>query len=293
LPVLYLNGRFVDQQDAAIDPLDRGLLLGDGLFETIRCEEGQLLFHVAHFARLGRNARLLEIPWSMPPEELLEICQQILDANRLPTARLRITLTRGETGGSPDIGTARSAPTLLITAFPFEPRTADEQRQRGWTADLAGFPLNHRSPLSLVKSTSYQEHVLARHFARRNGYDEAIMLNSDGLLAEGAMTNLFLVREGEVVTPPVEDGALPGIMRLKLGILCARLGLTYREESLTVEDLRAAEEAFLSSVMQEVMPLIRLGDKILGSGGPGPIAQQLQAEHRRDVSAFLHSMRRG
>lgn len=293
MSVLYLNGQFHEHHEAALDPLDRGVLLGDGIFETIRFEEGQLLFHVAHFARLGRNARIVEIPWNAPPEELLDICQQVIDANGLRRGRLRITLTRGETGASPEIGAASGAPTIIVHANPINQEALDAQRARGWSLGLAPFPLNHRSPLAVVKSTSYQANLLARHHARRDGHDEAILLNTDGLLAEGAMSNLFAVRDGRVLTPPIEDGALPGILRLKLGILCARVGIGWAEESLALDDLRGADEAFCSNVIMEVMPVVRIGDRPVGSGKPGPIAARLQREHRNDVEQFLATLRKG
>jgi len=207
MTILYLNGKFVEHQDAALDPLDRGVLLGDGVFETIRCEEGQLLFHSAHFARLGRNARIMEIPWNMHSEELLQVCQQCLDANGLEAGRLRITVTRGELGSSPEINVGATAPTVIVSAHHTNQTVIEESRARGWSARVVHFPLNHRSPLAEVKSTSYQERLLARMVAKRDGFDEGIMLNTDGLVAEGAMTNLFIVRDGGVVTPPVEDGA--------------------------------------------------------------------------------------
>ncbi|MBI1290101.1 hypothetical protein GC173_02490 [bacterium] len=293
MTVVFLNGQFVDQQDAALDPLDRGVMLGDGIFETIRFEEGHLLFHVAHFARLGRNARIVEIPWNMPPEELLALCQQVIDANKLHRGRLRITVTRGELGASPEIGAASGAPTVIIHATSINQDALESQRQRGWTATVAPFPVNHQSPLAAVKSTSYQANLLARHTARRDGFDEAILLNTDGLLAEGAMTNLFVVKDGRVLTPPVHDGALPGILRLKLGIICARLGIPWAEESIALEQLLDADEAFLTNVVVEVMPLVKVRDRRIGSGSPGEVADRLQRAHRLDVDQFLATMRKG
>lgn len=291
MPIIYLNGKFVEQLDAALDPLDRGVLLGDGLFETIRCESGQLLFHLAHYARLGRSARLVEIPWNMNSEDLLAICQQVLDANQLEHARLRITLTRGESAASPGQSTRQSAPTLIVHVQPFDQAALDKTRLRGWAASIATFPINHRSPLAQVKSTSYQEHVLARHFATRNGYNEALLLNTDGLLAEGAMSNLFIVRDGKVITPPVEDGALPGVQRLKIGLICSRLGIEYEERSLTAEDLYNAGEAFMTNALIEVMPLVLADKTRIGTGEPGEITERLYREHRRDVDMFLATLR--
>jgi branched-subunit amino acid aminotransferase/4-amino-4-deoxychorismate lyase len=293
MPVIYLNGHFLEQTEAALDPLDRGVLLGDGLFETVRCEDGQLLYHLAHFARMGRGARVLEIPWVMKPEELLDLCQQVLDANNLSTARLRVTLTRGELHGSPEIQPSATAPTLIIAAAPFDSELVDEARERGWHASLVPFPINHRSPLASIKSTSYLDRLLARREARRAGAEEGIVLNSDGLLAEGALSNVFIVRGNSVFTPPVQDGALPGIMRLKVGLLCPRLGIDYREESLTVEDLVRSQEAFFTNSLIEIMPLVTLGDKTIGSGQPGEITKRLQAAVREDVKEFLTKMRSG
>lgn len=291
MSVIYLNGVFVEQMEASLDPLDRGVLLGDGLFETIRCEEGQLLFHVAHFARLARSARLVEIPWNMNPEDLLTICHQCLDANGLKNARLRITVTRGELGASPEISAATAAPTLIISAAPIDQPRLEEARRRGWSARVIPFPVNHRSPLAEVKSTSYQEKLLARHVARREGFDEGLLLNTDGLLAEGSMANVFLVRDGRVYTPPVFDGALPGIVRLKVGLICGRIGIEYREESLTLQDLEQSEEAFFTNAVIEVMPLVTVGDKPIGNGRPGPMTQRLFEEHRRDVALMISTLR--
>lgn len=293
MPIIYLSGQFVEHQEAALDPLDRGMLLGDGIFETIRCEEGQLLFHVAHFARLMRSARITHLPFNMPNEDLLEICQQILDANSLTYARLRITVTRGESGGGPDFTSGKTAPTLLVHAVDFDAARFDTMRKKGISAEVIDFPLNHRSPLAQVKTTSYQERLLARHRATSSGADEGIFLNTDGILAEGAFSNVFLVKDGVVKTPPVADGALPGIVRLKTGLLCPRLELDYKEESLTLDDLLSADEAFMTNSLMEIMPLTEVNSQLVGNGDPGETTLRLFGEHRKDVESFLESMRTG
>lgn len=293
MPIIYLNGKFTEQADAALDPLDRGVLLGDGLFETIRCEQGQLFYSLAHLARLARGAHILEIPWSLTNEEFLEICHQVLDANGLQTARLRVTLTRGELGNSPEAGSLRTAPTLLIHAVAIDQEKLEEERVKGWALHQVSFPINHRSPLAQIKSTSYLEHLIARREAKRHGADEGILLNAQGNVAEGAMSNLFLLRGNRLLTPPVSDGALPGILRLKIGLICARIGLEQAEETLTMEDLRRAEEVMATNSMIEVMPVVRIGDTVVGPGRPGPMASRLQREHRKDVEGFLRIMREG
>ncbi|MCC5875284.1 MAG: aminotransferase class IV family protein [Candidatus Sumerlaeia bacterium] len=293
MPIIYFNGKFLEQAEAALDPLDRGVTLGDGLFETIRCEEGQLIFHVAHLARLARGARLLEIPWNLTSEEFLAICHQVLDANDLKMARLRVTLTRGEPSNSPEIGAPQTAPPLVINAQALDQSALNAARERGWSAHLVDFPRNHRSPLAQIKSTSYQECLLARQQARRKGADEGILLNTDGRLAEGAMSNLFIVRKGNVYTPPVADGALPGIVRLKVGLLCARQCINHEEKSLTIDDLRTADEIFMTNSIIEIMPVVRLGDDLIGNGKPGSATQAIHGFHRRDVGDYLGMMRTG
>lgn len=293
MPFLYLNGKFIDHTEAALDPLDRGVLLGDGIFETIRCEEGQLLLHGGHFARLARNARLTQMTLPHTAQELLDIGQQVLDANGLTLARLRITVTRGELGASPEIGSAKTAPTVLVSAAPIDQAAIDAKRAAGWNGATVPFPLNHRSPLAQVKTTSYQERLLARHAVRAKGADEGIFRNTEGHIAEGVMSNIFAVIDGRVCTPPVDDGALPGIIRLKIGLLCARLGLEYSEDSLTPRQLRNATELFCTNAVMEVMPLVTLDEIPVGDGTPGPIAARLLAEHRRDIEQFLQTMRTG
>ncbi len=293
MPVIYLNGQFHEHIDAALDPLDRGVLLGDGLFETLRCEKGQLLFHEEHFARLAKGARQIEIPFNLQSEDLLQICQQVIDANRYRGARLRVTVTRGELHGSLDIAESPTAPTVLVHARTIDLDAIDDKRRDGWKAMMMHFPINHLSPLAQVKSTSYQERVLARHWAKRQNFDEAVFLNTDGLLAEGAMSNLFIVDAGHVKTPPVEDGALPGIIRRRIIELCGRLEIPFEEESLTVEDLREADEAFFTSSLIEVMPLVKLDKSYIGEGEPGLITRRLFDAHRRDVASYVSAIRGG
>jgi branched-chain amino acid aminotransferase len=293
MPVIYFNGTFVEQMDAALDPLDRGVLLGDGVFETIRCEQGQVLFHLAHFSRLARSARLVHIPFNLSSEDLLNICHQVIDANNLQDARLRVTLTRGESSGGLGLAGRSSAPTLIVHALEFDQDHYDKMRLQGWKAGLVSFPKNHHSPLAQVKSTSYLEVLMARHEVGREGFDEGVFLNTDGLIAEGTMTNLFLVKGESVLTSPVSDGALPGTIRLKIGMIANRLGLEYREESLALGDLETADEAFFTNVMIEVMPLVKFRSLLIGSGRMGMVTERLYREHRQDIAIFLSRMKEG
>lgn len=287
--VICLNGEFIDLEDAHISPTDAGFLHGHGVFETLRVEEGIALHATDHFARLARGARVLEIPFQVAPDELLALCQQVLDVNALEDARLRITLTAGPLRGHP-IASREGEPTLAITATALDSRI-DDARTQGWRAVIVPIPRNHHSPLATIKSTNYLDSILARRIARQSGYDEAILLNTDGLIAEGSMTNLFLIREQRLLTPPVTDGALPGIQRGRLPALAAQCNLQFSEETLCADDLIAADEAFLTNAILQIVPLCAIGQHAIGDGHPGPHTKALYATHRATIARLLHQTR--
>lgn len=287
MDIVCLNGEFFPMDEARVPATDAGLLLGDGVFETIRVEGGQLLHHREHFARLARGVRVLEIPFVVQTEDLLALCHQAVDANGHRDARLRITVTRGPLRNLP-ITPSEGEPTLVITATALDPRH-EETREAGWRAVVAPHPRNHRSPLATVKATSYLDSLLARRYALRLGFDEALMLNTDGLVAEAAMANVFLVRGGAVLTPPLADGALPGIMRGRTIEIAAKLGTECAEASLTVEDIVTADEVFFTNALIQIMPVVQVGEREIGDGEPGAVTRRLFAEHRREVADYLRA----
>ncbi|NJL72536.1 MAG: aminotransferase class IV [Candidatus Competibacteraceae bacterium] len=183
----------------------------------MRVEQGQVLGWPEHFGRLALGARTLEIPFNLSADELLVWCHQVLDANQMEEARMRITLTRGPIRNHP-AQPLEGEPTILLTATALDSKIT-EMRSRGWNVMLAPHPKNHRSPVARIKSTSYVESLLARRAAQRKGFDEALILNVDGAVAEGSVSNLFLFdppqRAGGrwmLSTPRLEDGALAGTM---------------------------------------------------------------------------------
>jgi branched-subunit amino acid aminotransferase/4-amino-4-deoxychorismate lyase len=283
--IVCLNGEFLAPESARIAATDAGFLLGDGAFETIRVEEGQLLFHREHFARLDRALRVLEIPTHHGPEELLAMCQQVIDANELNLARLRVTVSRGPVRGLPAAGGEGEA-TLFIAATPMDPGIR-ARREQGIRAVLSNIARNHRSPLASIKSLSYAESLLARREAVRLGFDEALLLNTDGRLAEAAMANVFVVREGIVQTPPVREGALPGIIRGALLRHAGDCGLRLEEAPLHLSDLVAADEVAVTNTMLLVMPVVAVGERLVGDGRPGPVTRGLLGVAEELVAAQL------
>lgn len=290
--IVYLNGQFLRHEDASLDPLDRGLLFGEGLFETIRVEEGQPLFFDDHLARLLSGTRILEIPWRQTSEELLSICHQVLDQNNLTEARLRLTITAGDGDGERVTSDPMSPPTLLVAARPLDTAAHAQQRDEGWRLVLSSYARNPRSPLVRFKSLSYAENILARREARRGDADEALLLNSDGLIAEGAMSNIFVATdEHTLLTPPVEDGALPGILRKQLLKIATKEGITVQETSITMDQLFTASEVLMTNVLIEVMPVVTLDNVPVGGSEPGPLAELLQSRLRELVQSYLAQVR--
>ncbi len=267
----------VPLEQALVPAADRGLLLGEGVYETCDVMAGSPFALGRHLARLRRSASLvgLTVPWS--DEVIRSACDQAVRAARdeieagpepesgPAVGRLRITIT----GGPGPLGpaTGEPMPTLLVAAGPSRPW--------GPVADVVTSPwrLNERSPLVGAKCTSYLEHLLWLADAHRRGADEAIMTNTSGALAEGSASNLFLLVDGDLCTPSLATGCLAGVTR---ELVTELVSVTERDD-LTVDDLRRASEAFLTSSTRGVHPIARV-DGVPLPEGPGP------ATHRADAA---------
>lgn len=206
---LWLNGTLQEAEQARIDPADRGFLLGDGVFETMAGEAGAVAELARHYARLCAGAALLRLKVPCSQTDLAAAIKQVLVGNGLSNAALRLTLTRG--GGPRGVLPAASAtPTLLLTAGPL-PTSAGPARLVTSTIRR-----DETSPLSRIKSLNYLPNILARLEAAEQGADEALLLNHAGRAAEASAATLFVLQHNGWVTPPVSEGALPGIRRAML-----------------------------------------------------------------------------
>ncbi len=270
MAVIHLGGRLVDAAAARIDPADRGFLLADGLFETLRVYDGKAFRLEAHLARLAAGARLLGL--AMPPAgEIGLAIVDTLGANKLREASLRITLTRGP-GQRGLLPPKESTPTLMIAAYP-----APERSTAPMTAHIAGIRRNEHSPLSQVKSLAYLDNVLALQEAEAAGCEEALLLNTAGRLAGGSRSNVLLVVDGILATPPASEGVLPGITRQTLLDLARDQGIGAREMPLGVVDIDCSSEAMICNSLLEVRPLSRIGKREFS---PGPVAKILSERYR-------------
>jgi branched-chain amino acid aminotransferase len=274
---VWLNGDLVEAGAARIDPSDRGFLLGDGLFETVRACGGKVPMLARHLARLRDAAAVLDLPLPLDDDAIAATCDALLLANGLRDAALRLTLTRGP-GPRGLMPPTAPSPTLLIAAFPLPPapppaRLAVARRTRR----------NERSPVSRLKALGYLDNLLALQEARAADADEAVLLNGAGRLACAATANLFLVEEGDRLrTPPVAEGVLPGITRALVMELAGGLGgLDCREEPLALERLARCEGAFLTGSLVGIRPVVAVDGQTIGGGAPHFLAARLQALWRR------------
>jgi branched-chain amino acid aminotransferase len=261
---LWVNGALIPAERAHIDARDRGFTLGDGLFETVRVHRGHPLGLDRHVARLRRGAGFLGITLPWEDHELRDAIAATLAANGSIGAALRLTLSRGvpKTRGLPPDPDA--TPSLVIAVQPFTGYPAELYR-RGITAMTSQIPRNERSPLTRHKTLSYLDQVLARREAAALGADDALMRNTAGELVCASAANLFLVVGDDLVTPPINAGALPGTTReLILQRLAPKVGVGVVERGIHPAELSVASEAFLTSALLGVAPLTRVDKRPVG-----------------------------
>jgi branched-chain amino acid aminotransferase len=283
--IIYLNGRFVPRSKAKLSPLDHGFLYGYGLFETVRAYQGHIFHLDRHLSRLRRSAESIDLAKRLTAFNLEAACTKTLEANKLKDARLRLTVSAGEGDMTPDPSTCPS-PTVLITAqnlIPLPP----EKYESGFKAALSSLRRNSQSPLSRLKSTCYMENILARMAARAAGCDEAILLNEKGYLAEGSTTNIFLASNGDLITPSLESGVLPGITREAVLEIARTANIKTIERQVELKELIEAEEAFITNSLLELMPLTWFEGKPIGSGKAGQLGKKLLAAYRKIVDEAL------
>ena len=235
----YLNGKIAEEENTFIKPTDRGLTLGDGLFETIVAKNGELLKLEAHFARLRSGSKILQLPVPLTDEQLAEALLSVLKANNLTNAVLRLTLTRGL--GERGIALPKNpVPTLLISASEMPLSSTEPLR----LIIAKSTRRNQFSPLSRCKSLNFLDNIIARQEAVQKNANDAILLNTYGRIAETTIANLFVKIDGKLFTPPVAEGALAGVMRADI-----IKDFSAEEKPLDIEDLWKASEVFTTNAI--------------------------------------------
>src|ERR671923_2648797 len=276
---IYVDGKFYAEGDAKVSVFDHGLLYGDGIFEGIRFYNGRVFRLEEHLERLWDSARsiCLEIPISQ--RAMTEALLETVRKNDLRDGYIRLIVTRGvgNLGLNPE--QCKTPSVIIITAQ--IALYSDEMYRKGLTVVTVATRRTNPSALNpAVKSLNYLNNVMARIEANQASADEALMLNDAGNVAECTADNVFIIKEGQIFTPPITAGALRGITRSVVFEIAAETGIKVMEADITRHDVFVADEAFLTGTAAEIIPLVKADGRPIGTGKPGPITTRMIARFR-------------
>ena len=285
-----VNGRVSDQAHAVISVFDHGFLYGEGIYETLRTYNGQPFLFDRHMKRLRTSAGMLALPVPLSDAQIDERFRETVSAAGLGgdtqrEAYIRILVTRG-IGGLTYDPAATPDPSIVVIVKPHvdPPRDVFE---RGVKVALVPIVRNHPGSVNpLIKSNNLLNNALAMQEAFRRGGYEGVMRNFRGELAECTQSNLFIVKNGAALTPPIDAGLLAGITRAFLFEVGSEAGIPVREAVLGDDDLFDADESFLTSTTREVVPIVKVDDRIIGAGKPGPVTLALLEGYRKKAHAI-------
>jgi branched-chain amino acid aminotransferase len=280
-----VNGRVFDEAHAVISVFDHGFLYGEGVYETLRTFNGRPFLFERHMQRLRNSAGMLLLPVPLSDEEMSARCRETLTAAKLGDgpaneAYLRVLLTRGVGELSYDPA-ACPEPSVVIIVKPHVDPPAQAYEQ-GIKLALVDVVRNHPGSVNpLIKSNNLLNNALAMQEAHRRGAFEGVMRNFLGELAECTTSNLFVVKDGVALTPPITAGLLPGITRAFVFEVGAEAGVPVREAVLRDDDLLNADEAFITSTTRGVLPATTVDEHVIGPGAPGPVSRALGAAYNK------------
>ena len=279
---VYYNGQILPPEQVRISPYDRGLTLGDGLFETLRVYAGRVFRLDEHMARLAAGAGVIDL--ALPPG-LAGAVPELVAANGWREAVVRLTVTRGAAapgrgGLLPD---PNLPPTVLITgrSLAEAPPYPAAWYATGIGLATGGPRRNEHSALSGCKTLQYLDQVLLRQAAARRGAEEGLQQNTAGAVVGASVANLFIVRAGHMQTPALDSGCLPGVTRALVLALARARGWLTSEATLSLAEVQEAEEVFLTNTLMEVLPVTRVDGAVIGAGQPGPLTLALAADFQQ------------
>jgi len=277
---IYLDGKMVDDKKAHISVFDHGLLYGDGVFEGIRAYDGLVFRLKEHIDRLYKSADAIELKIPMTKLEMIEAVIKTLKANKLKDAYIRLVITRGVGDLGLDPRKCLKPTVFIITdkikLYP------EEFYKKGLEIITATTKRNFPQALDpRIKSLNYLNNILAKIDAIKAGTEEAIMLTYDDYVAECTGDNIFIVKDCELLTPPVELGALEGITRDAVIVLARKADIPFYEKKLRMDDVYGASEVFLTGTAAEIVPVVKIDRRKIGDGKPGEITLRLMAEFRK------------
>lgn len=276
---IYIDGKYCDEKNAKISVFDHGLLYGDGIFEGIRAYNGRVFKLKEHIDRLFCSAKAILLSIPISHDEMMQAVVATCRKNRIRDGYVRLLVTRGV--GTLGLNPKRCKdPSVIIIADKIQlyPPALYEKGMQIVTVPTVR---NLHSALNpAIKSLNYLNNILAKIEANNSGCEEAIMLNAEGFVSECTGDNLFMVRAGQLFTPPLSAGALYGITRGVVMEMAREEGLTVSEPNLTRYDLFNADECFLTGTGAELIPVVSIDGRVIGTGKPGPVTRMLVEKYR-------------
>jgi branched-chain amino acid aminotransferase len=277
---IWMDGELVDWRDANVHVLSHAVHYGTGVFEGIRAYEtsrGAAVWHLEeHLKRLFRSAKLyhMDIPYSV--EAITEGVKDVIRANELNACYVRPLVLRGY--GEMGVNPLNAPVNVFIAVWPWGAYLGEDALEQGVRIKISSWRRNSQNSLpAAAKATGqYINSVLAKVESLKAGYDEAIMLNEAGMITDGSGENVFVVRDGVLITPPISAGCLDGITRQSVMAIARDLGYEVREENLVRTDLYNADEAFFTGTAAEITPIRECDDRVVGEGHRGPVTKELQ-----------------
>ena len=283
-PIVFLNGLFIPLSRARVSVVDRGFSYGDGLFETMRSYGGNVFRLDAHLERLYHSLDCIYLNVPMTVGEIKSAVGETLVKNGQPDCMIRLTVSRGEQPAGfhiqPEI-----VPTLVILV---RPQDSLPKEWYGQGVKISLFPATAQKIAGLgrpVKSCNFLSNIIVRELARRESSVEGVMMDDQGRVTEGTTSNVFIVKEGTLITPDINENILPGITRQAVLEIAARSGIPVALNAITAEDIYHAEEVFITNSRIEILPVRRADDRTIGEGSPGPVTRFLHAEFLKSVEA--------
>ncbi len=287
--LVYIDGKYFPRSEAKVSVFDHGLLYGDGVFEGLKSYNGTVFQLKEHLDRIYFSAKAIMLKMPLLKEEMAQAVLETLRKNNLKDAYVRLIVTRGlgDLGLDP-----RKCPksTVIVIAIPLLQLYDEEKRIKGVSMIVASV---RRDPVDAttheIKSLNYLNSILAKIEANNVGADEAIILDTQGLVSEASAENVFIVKNGTVMTPPATSGPLAGITASVVKKVAKKLGYTVVERAITVAELYAADEAFLTGTAAELMPIREVNKRQIGEGKMGPVTERLLKE----FGAFVKDSKNG
>ena len=277
---IYIDGQFFSEEEAKISVFDHGLLYGDGIFEGLRFYEGAVFCLEEHIDRLYQSAQAILLKIPLTHAQLQDAVLETIRRNNFKDGYIRLVVTRGKgsLGLNPE-SCPQASIIIIIATIKLYPKESYEKGLNVITCSTRRVTHGALSPM--IKSLNYLNNVMAKIEAAQAGAGEGLMLNEAGLVAECTGDNIFIVKSGQVFTPPTSSGALAGITRAVVMKIAGELGLVVHEKEMTRYDIYTADECFLTGTAAEIIPVAQLDQRVIGDGAPGKMTLLLMEQFQK------------